>query len=390
MKQAAGLTRNEALLFLVEHGSIEQTYEQLDELEHRYGSEYEWLPDSVDPVELKEDILEADLHRGQAGEQNGPTTPDAYVEVEPDGTQREYELLGVDDTGLLHFYRYTPECVEFVQARKTDEDFDRQNIDRVNALNPKSKVEEYLYQSGVYWEEKREVKDHDFRDLPAPEFTASRNQAVGGTVILDDFQAPMRMDFGSLSEVLSSQQGENSFFVDYRPQYVELGPHDSLQKYRLNSVKKHNSSLSDRILDTVEVVDRGTEIELDSWQVDDLAREHFIESLESGTSLDSSISELLIEDYRNLRTVSWATTSDVTELENKFDIDPSSLRDELKESGLLRNEHSNDAGKLHLSEHKAENMRHEAQRFFFGQVLVEQEDEAESTEDTDQAAFDDF
>jgi hypothetical protein len=37
--------------------------------------------------------------------------------------------------------------------------------------------------------------------------------------------------------------------------------------------------------------------------------------------VDKSLAEHLIDDYTNLRTVSWAATSDVKHLENKYDLD---------------------------------------------------------------------
>lgn len=86
------------------------------------------------------------------------------------------------------------------------------------------------------------------------------------------------------------------------------------------------------------VLDRGSEEVYDSCQVDELAEDHFTEELTQVDGVDESLAELLIEDYTNLRTVSWAATSDVEHLENAYDLDAHDFFNALGDTDVHRNE----------------------------------------------------
>ena len=68
--------------------------------------------------------------------------------------------------------------------------------------------------------------------------------------------------------------------------------------------------------------------------------------------VDKSLAEHLIDDYTNLRTVSWAATSDVEYLENKYDLDAHEFFKALGDADVYRNEQSSEAGKLHVPDHR--------------------------------------
>ncbi|MCD2200812.1 hypothetical protein LPA44_13025 [Halobacterium sp. KA-4] len=70
--------------------------------------------------------------------------------------------------------------------------------------------------------------------------------------------------------------------------------------------------------------------------------------------VDKSLAEHLINDYTNLRTVSWAATSDVEHLENKYDLDAHEFFKALGDEDVYRNEKSPEAGKLHVLDHRGD------------------------------------
>lgn len=77
------------------------------------------------------------------------------------------------------------------------------------------------------------------------------------------------------------------------------------------------------------------------------------------------MADLLVDEYRNLRTLTWATTSDVTYLENMYDLDSHQLRKSLKEHDLHRNRHSDDAGPLMFPERRKDELRPDMQAIDF-------------------------
>lgn len=101
-----------------------------------------------------------------------------------------------------------------------------------------------------------------------------------------------------------------------------------------------------------------------------------MEELSHVDGVDESLAELLIEDYSNLRTVSWAATSDVEHLENMYDLDANDFFKALRDADVYRNENSSEAGKLHIPEHRDD--------------MEEGDLEEDEGDDTVQAGFDDF
>jgi len=172
--------------------------------------------------------------------------------------------------------------------------------------------------------------------------------------------------------------------VDYRPQYLELAPENALEKYQLSpTLRGSNKVTGTRIIDEVSVLDRGSEEVYDTFHVDDLAQDHFIEELSRVDGVDEELARLLItedgEKYRNLRTASWALTSDTTHLENKYGVDCHELFKEFGEAGVYRNDQSPESGVLHLPERVREE-----------HGLDEDEELEEDEDDTEQVGLGDF
>ncbi|WP_276273611.1 hypothetical protein [Haloarcula litorea] len=207
------------------------------------------------------------------------------------------------------------------------------------------------------------------------------NEALDGSIRLDDgeYVLPFRAPFNTLADILETEaEDSNDVFVDYRPDYLELAPENALEKYQLEpELRGHNEITGTKILDKIHILNRGSEEVYSSFQVDELAEDRFVEELSRVDGVDESLAELLIDDYTNLRTVSWAATSDVEHLENTYDIDSHEFFKSLGDADVYRNEQSPDAGKLHVPDHRDDM----------------QEDDLEEDEETDdsvQAGFDDF
>ena len=165
--------------------------------------------------------------------------------------------------------------------------------------------------------------------------------------------------------------------MDYRPDYLEIAPENALEKVQIEPVVRgHNKVTGTVIPDQYHVLDRGSEEVYSSIQVDELAEDHFIEELSQVDSVDESLAELLVDDYSNLRTVSWAATSDVEHLENTYDMDAHDFFKALGDAGVYRNEQSPESGKLHIPEHRDD--------------MKEEDLEDEEEDDTVQAGFNDF
>ncbi|WP_313694199.1 hypothetical protein [Halorarum halobium] len=192
---------------------------------------------------------------------------------------------------------------------------------------------------------------------------------------------PFRAPFSTAADILESKtEDSNDIYVDYRPDFLELTPEAALEKYQLTAeLRGTNEITGTKILNEIHVLDRGSEEVYDTFHVDDLAEDHFIERLSEVDGVDSSLAELLIDEYTNLRTISWATTSDVTHLENTWDIDAHSLFEELQKAGVYRNEHSPDSGVLQMPERVKKE---------YG--LEEDEQEDEDGEETEQIGLTDF
>jgi len=243
-------------------------------------------------------------------------------------------------------------------------------------------VQEYAYQHP--WQHGPEdIISHSYRSIPDPEFDAELNQALGGSILLDngDYVLPFRAPFSTAAEILEQEtEDTNDIYVDYRPQYLELTPEDALEKYQLSPVLRGSNEVTGtKILDEVTVLDRGSEEVYQSFHVDELAEHYFVEELTEVDGIDSSLAEILIDEYTNLRTVSWATTSDVEHMENTWDLDCHELFKELGEANVYRNEQSPDAGVLQLPERVKEE-----------HGIDDEEQESEGKDDSEQAGLTDF
>lgn len=269
-----------------------------------------------------------------------------------------YHFLGTDpETESGHYYRYTPTHAEILRATpqsNTDTEDPNEFADRwqLTAGDPKTAVQRYSHQNHINHD--GELVDHSYRHLDDPEYTNELNTGLGGSLLLDEeYTLPFRLEFDKISSILEQEaKSHDDIFVDYRPQYIELTPSEAVEKYRLlPELRGNNEITGTEILDRIHVLDRGSEEQYTEMQVDDLARHRFIDELEPVVD-DQGLAEALIDEYRNLRTVSWAATSDVAHLENTWGLDAHDLFKQLGEKGVYRSEHSPDAGRLHLPERK--------------------------------------
>jgi hypothetical protein len=198
---------------------------------------------------------------------------------------------------------------------------------------------------------------------------------------LDDYVIPFRAPLSTTADILEQETQDNDdTYIDYRPDFLELTPADSLEKYQLtHELRGSNQVTGTEIIDEIHVLDRGSEEVYETFQVDELAEDYFTEELAQVEQIDSSLAELLIDEYTNLRTVSWATTSDVEHLENTWDIDCHQLFKDLGDAGIYRNEQSPDAGVLQMPERVREE-----------HSLPEDDRELEQEDDTEQVGLTDF
>ena len=269
----------------------------------------------------------------------------------------EYQFIGVDAAaGHTHFARYTPEHAEVILASydSSSDEYREDDRWRLDHGDPEQALREYAYQRP--WEVEGELPSHDFHSVTDPEYEPDLNEALEGSIQLDDgeYILPFRAPFNTLADILETEaEDSNDIFVDYRPDYLELAPENALEKYQLEpELRGHNEITGTKILDEIHILDRGSEEVYDSFQVDELAEDHFVEELASVDGIDESLAELLVDDYTNLRTVSWAATSDVEHLENTYDIDSHEFFKALGDADVYRNENSPNAGKLHVPEHR--------------------------------------
>jgi len=203
---------------------------------------------------------------------------------------------------------------------------------------------------------------------------------------------PFRAPCGTAADILKQTADDrDDIFVDYRPQYLELAPSDTTEKYQLSpALRGQNTVTGTRIIDDIHVLDRGSEQVYDRFHVDDLAAPEFIDQLTETDSIDASVAEDLIDEYGNLRTVSWAATSDVDHLENTWGLDDHDLFDELGGVGIYRTEDSPDAGKLHFPERRADELSEPRQEALFGQVVAPQDGDREAEDESEQTGLTDF
>jgi len=305
---------------------------------------------------------------------------------------REFQYLGQDsDPGFHQFYRFTPEQAEVLLTSYNDGEDELQVDDELRIFegHPYERLNEYAYQQG--WGELQEFDRPGYHSIPEPEFDSDLNEGLGGTLFIGEYILPFRSEFGDAADILKSQsEDDDSVFVDYRPEFLEVAPESSWEKFRvLPKVRGHNDVTGSRIVDRVHVLDRGSENVHEEYQVDELAEDYFIEELSQLEMVDDSLAELLIDEYQNLRTVSWAATSDVAYLENTYGLEPHELFEQLGEAGIYRNENSPEAGVLHFPERRAEDLSEPKQEKYFGEVLEPKEEE-NPEDDSKQSGLTDF
>lgn len=307
----------------------------------------------------------------------------------------EYRFLGTDaEVGHHHFYRYEPEYAEVVLVSEGEDG--ELHVDdqwRLDTGDPKHILERYQYNQP--WEELGEIVDHEYRSLPEPEYRPEINSELEGSALLDDgeYLVPLRSEFSSAADILEDQVGDGDVFVDYRPQFIELAPEDALEKYQLTPrLRGSHEVTGTRILDEILILDRGSEEVYDRFQVDELASEYFVDQLEEVESLDSEDAKWFIEEYGNLRTASWALTSDTEFVEQQTGYEAEDLFREFGEVGVYRNEHSPESGVLHFPERRADELSESKQQKYFGEVKVPQSGENGDEDEAvgEQAGLSDF
>ncbi|MFB1064890.1 hypothetical protein [Natrinema sp. H-ect4] len=149
-----------------------------------------------------------------------------------------------------------------------------------------------------------------------------------------------------------------------------------MEKYQLEpTLRGHNEITGTKILDEIHVLDRGSEEVYTSFQVDELAEDHFIEQLLEVEDVNRDEAEFFVDTYTNIRGTIWALTSDTEYVEENLDKDAHELFKALGDTDVYRNENSPDAGKLHVPDHRDD---------------MEEELQEEEEDDTVQAGFDDF
>lgn len=265
-----------------------------------------------------------------------------------------------EEQGYLHFYQYHPDHLEMLLVdEKQDGEYSVEDQLRAWEGDPELVLREYAYRR--HWDVQEEIESHDFRNLSNPEFDPELNTHFGGTIHLDNerYSFPFRASFPTVADILKNTADRNGdVFVDYRPDYLELAPADSMEKYQLVPELRGNSEVTGtEIVDKITVLDRGSEEPLDRFQVDELAEDHFIEQLQQVEGVDSSMAELLIDEYTNPVTVSWAITSDTPYFENHFGLSAEDMFTEFGEAGVYRNKDSRDAGRKHFPVDRREELR---------------------------------
>jgi len=334
---------------------------------------------------LLQELEQAGFKPDENTEQNYPNT------IASSGT--EYRFLGVDaEQGHHHYYRFTPSHAE-VLLLSQDEHGELQEDDRwrLTHSDPKTRLREYQYQQP--WKETGEIVNHDYRTLPPPEFYPDRNEPLGGSILLDEdrYAIPLRAPFSTVSDILEAEtRDSDDVYVDYRPDFLELAPSDATEKYQLvPGLRGGNEVSGTHIIDRVLRLDRGSEQVIDSFEADELARDHFIQCLEDVPLFDRETAEEWIDEYGNLRTASWAISHDTEYVENQWGFDAETLFKQFGDAGVYRKEDSPDAGTLNFPERRASELSEAEQEQYFDEVVEPQPDEEEDKND-DQVGLSDF
>lgn len=298
-------------------------------------------------------------------------------------TAEEYRFLGTDaEVGHHHYYRFQPEYAEVLLVSEGDDG--ELHVDdnwRLTRGDPKHVLEEYRYQQP--WEEQGEIVDHEYRSLRDPDFTPELNSGLGGSLLLDsgDYVLPFRSQFSTAADILEDQAEQGDVFVDYRPQLIELSPEKAMEKYQLApKLRGSNKVTGTQIIDEVLIIDRGSDEVYDRFQVDQLAEQQFVDKLVDVDSLSLEEAEWFIDEYTNLRTASWALTSDTRHVEDETGYEAHTLFKEFGDAGVYRNENSPESGVLHFPERRADELSESKQEKYFGEVKAPQIDEEDDEE----------
>lgn len=148
---------------------------------------------------------------------------------------------------------------------------------------PENKEPEALLDSleEVYSEDQLTIEHGDDREslleqFPDPRYEPGYNEHFEGSVMLEDedYVIPVRAPFSVITDILKGRAVElDDVFADSRPEFVELAPSKSLQKYRLVPYPRENGDLegSSVVWSELEILDRGSCEVVESFCVSELA-----------------------------------------------------------------------------------------------------------------------
>lgn len=235
--------------------------------------------------------------------------------------------------------------------------------------DPETRLQEYQHYRP--WKFREEIKSPDYRLLPEPVYSESPNQHFDGTIHLDDgdYMFPFRAPFSTVADILESQTCEDDAFHKEAGEFIDLATQDSLDKYRLVSKRRGPKTTGRDIIGEIQVVEKGSNNILEEINPDKLAEEHYVELLSEIDGVDLPLADLFIQEYGNLRTVSWALTSDTPYMENTYDVDCHQLLQEFQDADVYRGEHNEKAGTLNFPERRADELSEDKQHRYFGEIL---------------------
>lgn len=348
MYRLPGVGELEAAGIAVDFDSPEQLYDATEE-----DLQQPWIPFSSTD-ELYSALEEAGFDRpAEVAEDDKVTIPG---EVDIGG--EVYQFLGVDEQDVVHFYRVNPGSAELAYFETGEDGLLPHSRKRIEEGDPVDRLRSYVHNRG--WKRHGEVEDPGFRHLSPPEYRPDLNEGLGGTVFLDDeaYVFPARLESDKVFSVLEEQAEESDdVVVDYRPQYFELHVEDAVEDYRLIPELRGNSEITGtEVVDRIGLVD-GDDVEI--FELDDLMQDHFVEQLAGVDGVDEDLAQDLIDEYGNLRTASWAVTSDTEFFEEEFGLNAHEMFKEFGEAGVYRNEQSSESGTLNFPERRADELEDE-------------------------------
>lgn len=110
-------------------------------------------------------------------------------------------------------------------------------------------------------------------------------------------------------------------------------------------LRGENEVTGDKIIDEIQIRDRGGETRYSTFELDELAADHFQNQLTQLDTISPQLAEDFIDRYTNLRTCSWAISHDQNQIKY-WGFDPEHLFKAFGEHGIYINEDSRDAGIL--------------------------------------------